>query len=150
MSIFPELIELIKLAKGPRTLTKFAITCGISPGNLCKILNNKNPQIPTPATLKKIAQNAQNNITFEQLMVATDYIPIGGYDKKEIEEKPTTTDKISLDQRMDEIRSELENNPSGFIFSDGSEILPEAVESFLTAIEYSLGVAKITNNKIKK
>ncbi|PRR82022.1 helix-turn-helix domain-containing protein [Clostridium vincentii] len=147
MPIFPELIELIKLARGTRSLTKFAKTCGISPGNLSKILNNENSQIPTPATLKKIAHNAQNNITLEQLMVAADYIPINQFDKKEFEENLTTTDKISLDQRMDEIKSELENNPSAFIFNDGSELSPAAVDSFLTAIEFALGVAKLTNKK---
>lgn len=149
MPISIELIELIKLAKGTRSLTKFAKICGISPGNLSKILNKDSLQIPIPATLKKIAQNAQNSITLEQLMVAANYMPINECNQKVLEEKLTLKDKISLDKRMDEIRFDLQNNPEAFMFNDGSELSPEAVSSFLTAMEVALGVAKLANKNKK-
>ncbi len=66
-----ELMRLLKLAQGNRTLNAFARHADISPGNLSRIMNG---QKVTPDTLKKIANKAYNNVTYEQLMIAAGYI----------------------------------------------------------------------------
>jgi len=66
-----ELIRLLKLAQGDRSLNAFARHADISPGNLSRIMKG---QKATPETLKKIANKAHNNISYEQLMIAAGYI----------------------------------------------------------------------------
>lgn len=64
------LSDLIKRAQGSRSLNQFARACDIDSGNLSRIVNNKNSNPPKPETLKKIADHAENNVTYEALMIA--------------------------------------------------------------------------------
>lgn len=66
-----ELIKLLKLAQGERSLNAFARHADVSPGNLSRIMKG---QKPTPEVLKKLATKAHNDVTYEQLMAAAGYI----------------------------------------------------------------------------
>ncbi|HYE08739.1 MAG TPA: hypothetical protein VEF53_01020 [Patescibacteria group bacterium] len=65
------LIELLELAKGNRSLNTFAQHASVSAGNLSRVFNG---QKPSPELLKKIADKAYNDVTYEQLMNAAGYI----------------------------------------------------------------------------
>lgn len=90
-----ELIRLLKLAQGDRSLNAFARHADISPGNLSRIMNG---QKATPETLKKIANKAHNNVTYDQLMMAAGYIATNNKKSKNIKQsqKYTTEDKELL------------------------------------------------------
>lgn len=66
-----ELIQLLKLAQGDRSLNAFARHADVSPGNLSRIMKG---QKPTPEVLKKLAGKSHNGITYEQLMIAAGYV----------------------------------------------------------------------------
>lgn len=65
------LSDLLKMAKGHRSLNAYARDAGISSGNLSRIMNG---QKASPEILEKLAAKAQNGVTYEQLMVASDYV----------------------------------------------------------------------------
>lgn len=66
------LMELLKLAQGNRGLNAFASHAGIDAGNLSRIMKG---QKPSPKILRKLANKAQNGITYEQLMAAAQCQP---------------------------------------------------------------------------
>ena len=147
MTTNKRLVGLINYAKGSLSNNKFAHLCGISPGNLSKILNIDNYQKPTPSTLKKIADNAQNDVTYEQLMTAAGYLSDNELMNSLDIEKLTARDRKSLEEKMDEIKTDLIENPSSYMFEDGSQLSEEAIKIFLNAVEYGLGMAKLENKK---
>lgn len=67
--------ELLISAQGGRSQTKFANDCNLSVAYMCKILNKKFDKAPTPATIEKIAANAANDVTLEDLLNAAGYDP---------------------------------------------------------------------------
>lgn len=67
-----KLYVLIKKAQGNRTQNAFALKCGIDSSTLTRILNGQNT--PKPIILKKIAENACNNVTYNDLMIAAGHI----------------------------------------------------------------------------
>ncbi len=67
-----KLYELIKKAQGNRTQNAFALKCGIDSSTLTRILNGQNT--PKPIILKKLAENAYNNVTYRDLMIAAGHI----------------------------------------------------------------------------
>lgn len=68
--------ELLISAQGGRSQTKFANDCNLSVAYMCKILNKKFDKAPTPATIEKIAANAANDVTLEDLLNAAGYDPL--------------------------------------------------------------------------
>ena len=69
---FEELKNLIKLAQGNRTQNEYAMYAGIDSSTITKII--KEGRIPEPKTLKKLADRANNGITYEMLMKAAGHI----------------------------------------------------------------------------
>lgn len=68
------LSQLLKKAIGSRMQKDFADTIGISPAHLSRIINHKFDTPPSVETLKRIAANAENNITYQELLSACGYI----------------------------------------------------------------------------
>lgn len=129
MPDFSKLIELIKKAQGDRSLNTFARDCDISKSNLSRILNNKNEYPPKPNTLKKISEHSQNNVTYDELMFAANYIK--DY-KPNIE--LSDVEKESINNRIEKIRQEL----SITTFEDGTKLTKETIENTLSSIEYAI------------
>ncbi|MCX7923402.1 MAG: helix-turn-helix domain-containing protein [Clostridia bacterium] len=71
---YSKLIELLSKCKGNRSLNKFAEECGVDAGHLSRIMRGIMVNPPNPDTLRKIAENAHNGITFEELMLAAGYL----------------------------------------------------------------------------
>lgn len=65
---------LLKKAIGSRQQKVFADIIGISPAHLSRILNHKYDTPPSIDTIKKIASNAENNVTYHELLEACGYI----------------------------------------------------------------------------
>lgn len=64
------LSDLLKIAKGHRSLNAYARDAGISSGNLSRITNG---QKATPEILERLAAKAHNGVTYEQLMIAAGF-----------------------------------------------------------------------------
>ena len=71
---YEELIRLIKKAQGSKTLNQFALGAGINAGHLSRILNGNFKNPPSPETLKKIAKNSHGEVSYEELLKASNYI----------------------------------------------------------------------------
>lgn len=140
------LIELIKKAQGNRSLNQFAQHCEIDPGNLSRIINNKNKQAPKPETLKKIATHAYNGVTYEELMNAAGHISIGETAQARPEAVLSEKDERDIEKRIELLREDLLNNPDGLMLS-GTPVSPEAIESIIEALSYGIRQAKIVNKK---
>ena len=67
--------NVVRKAQGNRTQKSFALECGISIPRMCNMINGKISQPPTQRTLQKIADNAQNNVTLHDLVLATTSTP---------------------------------------------------------------------------
>lgn len=65
---------LLKKAIGSRKQKDFASTIGISSAHLSRILNHRYDTPPSVDTLKKIAANAENNVTYHELLEVCGYI----------------------------------------------------------------------------
>mgnify|MGYP000559921173 FL=1 len=74
MSRYKELIRLLKIAKGDRSLNRFAEDSGVDAGHLSRVIRGMMVKPPSPETLKKIADKAQNGVTYEQLMIAAGHL----------------------------------------------------------------------------
>jgi len=65
--------KLLIEAKGGRSQTQFAKDCGLSVAYMCKCLNGNYKNPPIPSTIKKIADQAANNISLSDLLNAAGY-----------------------------------------------------------------------------
>lgn len=65
---------LLKKAIGTRKQKDFADTIGITPAHLSRILNHKFNTPPSVETLRKIASNAENNVTYQDLLEVCGYV----------------------------------------------------------------------------
>jgi len=74
MSQYKELIRLLKIAKGDRSLNRFAEETGVDAGHLSRVMRGIMINPPSPDTLKKIADNAHNGVTYEELMIAAGHL----------------------------------------------------------------------------
>jgi HTH-type transcriptional regulator, competence development regulator len=138
------LIQLIKSAQGNRSLNQFAQLCGIDSGNLSRILNNKNKQPPKPATLKKIADNAFEAVTYEQLMAAAGHMAADETEAQDTAPKPASKDERHIEMKIEALKNELLNNQEKLTLA-GEPVSPEAIESIIEALSFSIKQAKIVN-----
>lgn len=65
--------QLLRSAIGNRKKKDFASIIGISPEYLSRLLNGKAPNTPSIELLKNIARNAQNSISYSQLLQVCGY-----------------------------------------------------------------------------
>ncbi|QCH28512.1 helix-turn-helix domain-containing protein [Clostridium tyrobutyricum] len=142
-----ELIRLLKLAQGDRSLNAFARHADISPGNLSRIMKG---QKATPETLRKIANKAHNNITYEQLMIAAGYIttnenkPINSKEDNNIKEsysKLSEKDEHDIKKDLNKTLEQLEKSQDGLMF-DGEPMDEETRELLRISLENSMRIAK--------
>ncbi len=66
-----KLVDLIKKAQANRSQTKFAMACELNPSTFTKIYGGV--ITPKADTLKKIAENSNGLVSFEELMNAAGY-----------------------------------------------------------------------------
>jgi len=62
-------------ARGQRSIHKFAQDAGVDHSYLSKLFKNEDINYPSPEILGKLAKVADNNVTYEDFMVACEYMP---------------------------------------------------------------------------
>jgi transcriptional regulator with XRE-family HTH domain len=62
--------KILSLAKGDRSINQFGIACHVDPGYLSRLLRGLLNNPPSPAILAKIAAQAANGVTYQELMQA--------------------------------------------------------------------------------
>jgi transcriptional regulator with XRE-family HTH domain len=67
--------ELLFAAIGDRSLTDFAKASGVNRTYISKYVNEKLENPPSPEIIKRIADKAQNGVTYKDLMAVAGYIP---------------------------------------------------------------------------
>jgi repressor LexA len=66
--------NLIQKSIGTRSKTQYAKESGVNRTYISKIINQKLDNPPSPAILRKLANNSQGRINYKQLMEATGYL----------------------------------------------------------------------------
>jgi transcriptional regulator with XRE-family HTH domain len=66
--------RLLKTAKGNRSINKYAGDSGVTSAHISRLLREKIDTPPNPDTIKKLAEAAGSNVTYEELMVAAGHI----------------------------------------------------------------------------
>jgi HTH-type transcriptional regulator, competence development regulator len=138
------LIQLIKSAQGNRSLNQFALLCGIDSGNLSRIMNNKNKQPPKPATLRKIAENGYEAVTYEQLMAAAGHMEADDTEAQTAAKIQAAKDERHIEMKIEALKNELLNNQEKLTLA-GEPVSPEAIESIIEALSFSIKHATIVN-----
>lgn len=67
-----KLSHLIKRAQGDRSQNTYALHCDLSSAFFTKVLNGE--RRPSPDALRKMADRAQNGVTYQELMEACGYL----------------------------------------------------------------------------
>lgn len=62
--------ELLKQAKGDRSINEYANETGVSSAHVSRLLRQLLDSAPEPATIKKLANKATNNVSYESMMSA--------------------------------------------------------------------------------
>ena len=95
-------IEYLKLAKGNRTSLQYAEDCDVTPQYLSRCFNGKFTAPPLPATLKRLAAYAANDITYEMFLDAAGY-SVEKYSKEAAKEKLTAERAKEKARRFDQL-----------------------------------------------
>lgn len=88
------LADLIRKAKGDRSLKQYSLDCGISVSNLSKMMNNKMPYLPGPRTIAKLTlgdAKPQNGVTYTDMMLAAGF------------QIPETKEGLTVDAALDQV-----------------------------------------------
>jgi len=139
------LIELIKKAQGNRSLNAFARQCGIDAGNLSRILNNKNVVAPKPDTLQKIASQSYNDVTYEDLMIASGYMTLSEDTANEQNIVSSKIKENDIEKEIEDLQKRLMNNEVGLMLS-GDPASPGAVKGIIEALSLVIKQGKIIND----
>ena len=136
---YEELIRLIKKAQGSKTLNQFALGAGINAGHLSRILNGNFKNPPSPETLKKIAKNSHGEVSYEELLKASNYI-----DDNDIPDKEK---KSIYDIDIEKYNKLIENKRISLLFDKLGELDDEELNQVADIVDI---VTKIDKNKDKK
>ncbi|MCX7903242.1 MAG: helix-turn-helix domain-containing protein [Caloramator sp.] len=134
---------LIK-ARGERNNAEFSRESGVSRAYISGYINKNIDKPPTPEIIRRLAEAAYNDVTYEDLMEAAGYIEKSESTNPDM---PQLTPKEEKDiaKRLEQLRKELEKQ-QGLMFN-GEPASPEAIESILAALEFGMRQAKIINKK---
>lgn len=69
-----ELANLLKKALGNRSAYQYGPDVDVSRNQISRLIGQKQDKPPTAETLKKLASKAENEVTYEQLMIAAGYL----------------------------------------------------------------------------
>ncbi|NPV27089.1 MAG: hypothetical protein HPY81_06495 [Firmicutes bacterium] len=72
-----EFARLLNIAKGQRSINQYGLQSEVDPGYISRLLRGLVDSPPLPPTIKKLADKAHNEITYEDLMVAAGYLERG-------------------------------------------------------------------------
>lgn len=141
-SIFSNL--LVK-ARGNRNNKEYAEDCEVSRTYISGYINKSIDNPPKPEILKKLAEKSENNVTYDDLMIAAGYLA----DDTKPDFKPVLTAKDNKDiaKDLDSIMTKLQNEEDGPIYYNGTEVDSEDAELFRGLLEVALKKIKIKNKE---
>ncbi|RJQ25777.1 MAG: hypothetical protein C4589_10675 [Peptococcaceae bacterium] len=67
--------QLLQKAKGSRSINNYGQQAKVDPGYISRLLREKIKTPPSPGIIKKLAGNARNEVSYEELMIAAGYLP---------------------------------------------------------------------------
>ncbi|MBS4218997.1 hypothetical protein KHA96_11790 [Bacillus sp. FJAT-49711] len=103
-----EFAILLERAKGDRSINQYANEAGVSAAHISRFLRNMIASPPTPETISKFAAKAQNEVSYEDLMVAA------GHLARKNELDINSHDRIEKHSPMD-VRGKMEQLQRKFI-----------------------------------
>jgi transcriptional regulator with XRE-family HTH domain len=136
---------ILEKALGNRTKMQYSDESGVNRTYISKYLNEKLDNPPNPDIIKKLAEVAQNNVTYEDLMIAAGYLA----EDTKTEFKPVLTAKDEKDiaKELDSLMTKLKNEESGPLYYNGNEVEEEDAELFKGLLEVALKKIKIKNKE---
>lgn len=66
--------ELLRLAKGDRSINRYGVTAGVDPGYISRLLRGLVANAPSASVINRLATAAQNNVGAADLMRAAGYL----------------------------------------------------------------------------
>jgi Helix-turn-helix. len=148
--------ELLINARGDRNNKQYAEDSGVSRAYVSGYINKSIDNPPTPDVIKRLANSAQNKVTYEELMKAAGHISINLFDgvggltkltstfmNNAFENNLTKKDEKDISKILEQTKEQLENS-EGLMF-DGEPASQEAIESILQAMEMGMALAKQKN-----
>jgi HTH-type transcriptional regulator, competence development regulator len=154
---------LLTKARGDRTNKGYAEESGVSRAYVSGFINKSIENPPAPDVIKRLADVAQNDITYEQLMIAAGYIKISEFQNKADvdiynedgkldgdytiykDRNLSPKDEKDIEKRMEHMRQELMKS-EGLMLS-GDPVSPEAIQSIIDTLEFGMRQAKMINKK---
>lgn len=130
------LIELIMKAKGTRSQRQFASDCNISTTHLTRIFSKQNENVPSVSFLYKIAKNASNEVSFDDLLLASGYDPA------------KHRDDIVKQKESDKFRGIIDSN--GNPISEKKEQIPGMDEIYDALLLFVFKEAQCTINVLEE
>lgn len=88
--------HLLKKAKGNRSINRYASDSGVTSAHISRLLREKIETPPNPDTIKKLSNAAQNNVSYEDLMIAAGHIAL--------------TDEVSDQRKSIDLKDMIESN----------------------------------------
>lgn len=116
--------HLLKKAMGNRSINKYASDSDVTAAHISRLLREKIDTPPNPGTIKKLADVAQNNVTYEDIMAAAGHI---------LPEKEISAHRKNLD-----LKDLIENNSIELTIY-GRPITQKQKEGLIRFIESSEG-----------
>ncbi len=108
-------------ARGQRTNETFSKESGVSRAYISAYLNLKRNEPPTPEIIRRLAKASQNNITYENLMIAAGFI-----------QKKYNLDSVNVDDESAEKSfNRLKNN----LLNDIENLCPESKKELEKYVE---------------
>lgn len=136
---------ILEKALGNRTKMQYSDESGVNRTYISKYLNEKLDNPPNPDIIKKLAEVAQNNVTYEDLMIAAGYLE----EDTKPDSKPVLNAKDEKDiaKDVENLRLKLKNKEDGPARFNGEEISEDGAELFLNLFEVALRNIKIKNKE---
>ncbi len=140
-----EFAELLKRAKGDRSINQYALHSGVSAAHISRLMRCLLDASPNPNTIEALADKAYNDVSYNDLMLAAGHISR----EKESDwnsELPELTEKEERDimKDLEDMVNNLDSE-SGYAAFDGQSIDDldkEDRELLLSSLENSLRLAK--------
>jgi transcriptional regulator with XRE-family HTH domain len=145
---------LLNKARGNRSINQYALHSGVTAAHISRLSRGLLDSPPTPQTIKKLAEHAHNNVTYEELMAAAGYLQETATNKDgKIDDPsppPAKTEK-SLQQRRIELEQAFkELLRSETVMFDGmpiGELDEEIIEDLELMLDHILEFLKKKKQK---
>lgn len=106
--------ELLEKAIGNRTMTEYSNESGVNRTYISKYINEKLDNPPTPDIIKRLANTAQNGVTYEDFMKAAGHLDFN----EELNIPQEYTDKYNVTKRDLKQREDVLEHAQSFMMDD--------------------------------